>query len=397
MSRNKIITILKTHKFKLLIAVLLLLAGLVLWPSADTDETSDEPVLPVVTVSSPAQLNNQQAVSIVGTVRAFSEAALTAETAGRVTSVNASLAQTVPAGFIIATLENASEQAAVLQAEGAYEAALASAEQSEVGLSEANTNLTRAQNTAISTYQSAYNTVNSTVLNNIDEFFANPDSAVPGLRINGRGQTNFLNQERIAFQTILRDWQAQTSALTPESDLPAALSTALIQVNRAIVLVDTFVDIFNDDNADRSYSDAELNSFSSRFSTLRTNLQAARANLNNDLAALENAADVVRRAEIAASGSQSSASDAQVKQALGSLRAAQANLAKTIIRTPISGTVNSLNVRVGDFVSNQDIVARVANNNALEIVTFVGDNEVAAFTVGSTVLIEDTCSRSCDP
>jgi RND family efflux transporter MFP subunit len=314
---------------------------------------------------------------------------VTAEASGRVTSVNASLGQTVPVGFVIATLENASERAAVLQAEGVYEAALAQAEQSGVGLNEAATNLTRAQNAAIATYQSSYNTVNGVVRNNIDEFFANPESRLPGLRIDGKGQTTFLNSERVAFQDLLLSWQLETTALTTDSDLILALESARARVNRTIVIIDTFIVLFTAEDTDRSYTDSELIAFSSNFTNLRSSLQASRAAINNDIAALENAQDSVKRAEISASGSQNSAADAQVKQALGALRSAQANLAKTILRTPISGSVNTVNVRVGDFVTNQQVVARVANNNALEIITFVGDKEIDAFTVGSTVVIED--------
>jgi RND family efflux transporter MFP subunit len=290
---------------------------------------------------------------------------------------------------VVATLENASERAAVLQAEGAYEAALAASEQSGVGLDEAATNLRRAQSTAITTFQSSYNTVNAAFRNDIDDFFANPNSFVPGVKIDGQGQTQFLNNERIAFRNILSDWLTETTAISPDADLSLALNNANLRIDRTIALVEVFITLFNAEDADRSYTEAELNTFSSDFTALRSTLQAAKIQVNNDLAALENAEDAVRRAEINASGSQSSAADAQVKQALGSLRAAQANLSKTILQTPISGTVNSLNVRVGDFVGSQDIVARVANNNALEVVTFVGDKEIGAFQTGTTVIIED--------
>jgi HlyD family secretion protein len=105
--------------------------------------------------------------------------------------------------------------------------------------------------------------------------------------------------------------------------------------------------------------------------------------------ALQSAEEGLERAQLAAAGSTNSAADAQVKQALGSLRSAQATLAKTIIRTPISGTVNSLNIRTGDFINSFTQVAEVANNNALEVVTFAGEKDRDVITVGDTVMIED--------
>jgi RND family efflux transporter MFP subunit len=87
-----------------------------------------------------------------------------------------------------------------------------------------------------------------------------------------------------------------------------------------------------------------------------------------------------------------SVSDAQVTQALGSLRAAQANLAKTIFRSPISGTVNELNVQLGDFVGSFDQIALVANNNALEVVSFVGDLERDQLVEGDVVSIDGSAT-----
>jgi multidrug efflux pump subunit AcrA (membrane-fusion protein) len=104
---------------------------------------------------------------------------------------------------------------------------------------------------------------------------------------------------------------------------------------------------------------------------------------------MESATDTAKRANLTASGGTSSAADARIKQALGSLLAAQANFAKTVLRTPISGTVNSLNIKQGDFINSFVKVAEVANNNALEIVTFVSDKEREVLFIGDTVLIEN--------
>jgi RND family efflux transporter MFP subunit len=104
---------------------------------------------------------------------------------------------------------------------------------------------------------------------------------------------------------------------------------------------------------------------------------------------LKSAKDAGTRATISTSVSSVPAADAQIKQALGSLRAAQANYAKTVLRTPISGTVNSLNIKQGDFINSFVKVAEVANNNALEIVTFISDKQRDILSVGDIVFIEN--------
>lgn len=338
-----------------------------------------------------------ESISLIGNVRAFTEAAVTSERSGRVVRVNVTLGQTVGAGQVLATLENASESAAILQAQGAYDAAVASKaqaiaaqQQTTVGVDESQNAITNAQNAAVNAYKSAYTTVNGIVLNNIDQFFTSPNGMVPGLRVDGKGETSYLNSERVAYQQLLPTWQQSANALSVNSDLPAALSSAEANIERTLTIVDTFVSLFNRQSGNGGrYTDAELQSFSATFNGLRSQLLASKSNLEAAALGLKNAKDSSTRADISVSVSGIPAADAQIKQALGSLRSAQASYAKTVLRTPISGTVNEISLKAGDYVNPGQKIGEVANNNALEIVTFVGDTEVQLLTVGDVVFIEN--------
>lgn len=349
---------------------------------------SPESTAPQVETTTAGAFSGSQSLSLIGTVRAFTEAEITAERAGRVVRVNTTLGSRVAAGQVIASLENASEQAAVLQAEGVYEAAIAASAQSTVGVTDAENNIRKTKTTAISNMRSAYNTTNGIILNSLDQFFASPNAPLPGLRIDGKGNTMLLNNERVTFQSMLPEWQGRTNTATLNSDLVKELEYSLNNVSRTISMIDTFITVFNSQNSSR-YTDAELQSFSSSFTSLRATLIGTQSSLTNSISAIQTSEDALARAKISASGGTSSAADAQIKQALGSLRAAQANLAKTILRTPISGTVNSLSIKTGDYIAAQTKVSVVANNSALEIVTFVGDSELEQLTIGDTVMIED--------
>lgn len=342
----------------------------------------------LVEVSTSARLAGQENLSLIGTVRAFTEAQITSERAGRVTSVNTKLGATVGAGQVIATLENSSERASVLQAQGGYEAALAAARQSTIGVSEAQNSIEGAKNNLVTAIKSSYNTTNAVVVNDIDDFFANPSSGIPGLRIDGKGQTQSLNNERIAFQTLLLSWQQRSNIVSTASDLNAEADYAIGNVNRTISFLDSFITLFGEQDSNGRYTAAELQGFRASFTSLRSSLLQTTAALESARTGVANANESINRATLSASGGQASGVDAQVKQALGSLRSAQSNLAKTILRSPISGTVNLLDIKMGDFVGSFEKVAIVANNNALEIVTYVGDLERDQLFVGEEVLIE---------
>jgi multidrug resistance efflux pump len=82
------------------------------------------------------------------------------------------------------------------------------------------------------------------------------------------------------------------------------------------------------------------------------------------------------------------AAQAGVLQARGILAGAQAMLENTLIRTPIAGTVTSLSIAGGDFVSMQQNIAVVANPGAQEIVAFVSEDVRATIAPGMQVLVD---------
>jgi RND family efflux transporter MFP subunit len=376
-------------------------AAVVFWPTGEEQTTDTQESVPVVQVTTAGEFTGQTTVSLIGTVRAFSEAAITAEQPGRVTSVPVRLGQSVQAGQVIATQENASQQAAVLQAEGVYDAsvaardnALVSDSQSVIGVQEALLVKTNAQKNTVSSLKSAYNTANGVVLNSIDPFFSSPDAQVPGLKLDGKGNTQALNSLRVEFQSVLPQWQVRLNSVNANSDLESEIQYAEQSLQKTVNFVETFIQILAQQENSSRYTDAELISFGTSFNTLRSNLNTSQSALDAARSSLNSADEALDRAQLTTTVTSTSASDAQIKQALGSLRAAQANLAKTVLRSPISGTVNNLSVRQGDFIGAQQQVALVANNNALEIVTAIGEQERDAFAIGDTVTIEDDLDGS---
>jgi RND family efflux transporter MFP subunit len=366
-----------------LILLIAIIAVLLFRETPSIDETTSEPTARAVTLSSAAALNNEKELSLIGTVRALTEANITTERAGRVTSVNATLGTSVAAGQVVATIENASERAAVLQAEGAYEAALAASAQSVVSLEDTETGLRAARNSAINTFKAAYGVAEGVLFGNIDSLLGNPDNRNPWLRFDADGAAPQLVNGRVALRPVMEEWESRVNTIDLDSDIPAELQYAEEQIGRVIDLVDAYI---------RALSQADDASLQTNLSTLiarRAELLANQSALQGAETSITSARDAVRRAELGAGGNQISTADAQVKQALGSLRAAQANLEKTIFRSPISGTVNALSVQVGDFVGSFESIAVVANNSAFEIVTFVGDTELDSLAIGDTVLIEN--------
>ncbi len=374
---------------KILVSLLVLavIAGAFFLRGDDTEEQSTA-LVPTVRVATVHDLASDDVAQFVGTVRSVSEVDLQSERGGRVTAVRVKAGDTIGAGTVIATLENASEQAAVLQAQGAYQAALAARNQGTVGVREAETALSTTKGTVATTLASAYNTVSGIVRSDIDTYFSNPESSVPGLRISGYGATTQIVANRAALNSTLATWQQQVAALTLTSDLSAAIVAADTQTGTVVSLVDALLTALNRDTSAIGTAEEERKARIASLTAIRGQLLSLQANLRTTQSGLKTAEDALERARINASGSNGpSATDAQVTQALGSLRAAQANLEKTIVRSPIAGTVAVLRVKTGDFLSPQTPVARITGGKGLEISIFVGDRDRNRFTVGDEVRI----------
>ncbi len=87
-----------------------------------------------------------------------------------------------------------------------------------------------------------------------------------------------------------------------------------------------------------------------------------------------------------------SATQAAITQAQGALAAARAALERSIIRAPISGTINSLSLKRGDFIQMTAPVLTVANNHALEVIAYITATDAPRIAVGGKAILEGDIS-----
>lgn len=364
-----------------------------------------------VEIKSVAELSDGTApLSLVGFVSSKSEATVRAEKSGQVTRVYTSLGQNISAGAVAAEIENASERAAVLQAEGGLDAAQANlakvsggvrTEQRsilETNVSNATAALESARSAALNTILSAYASVDSGIRGTTDKMFTNPGSP-NGSHFNILSSDSRLTSEAESTRDTLSQYLARQAAvsnsLTSSSDLAAEISVTEREVRAARNFLDLIVSSLNKAIPTPAVSTTAIATYLAEATAVRTSLTATLSALSNatqNLSASQSALDVARKnLEQGVTGGQVedvSAAKAAVKQAQGGLAAARANLEKTIIRAPISGTVNSFSLKRGDYVQASAPVLTVANNGSLEVVAYVSENDAREIAVGQAVSIE---------
>lgn len=356
----------------------------------NTEEVVPEIIKKTVDFGTVADIGGGDGTNFVGTVRAVSEAEIQSESAGRVTSVRVKAGDTIRAGTIIATLENSAESAAVLQAQGSYEAALAAVRQTEIGATQTGLNAVDAQNAvvtaenaALSAYEQAYTTTYSVIGGTIDQFYSQPRAASPFSRI---GNTS-LNSPRANLSTALERWE-NSRTTTNSSNLTIRIDEAKRVISDTIALTEMIINQTNTASQSETLNGQPLNSYTPSLTSAKASLEGTLQSLRSAESAITSAKDQVIRTNVYDPTPQIQGAEANVKQALGALRSAQSRLSKTILRSPISGTVNSLTVNTGDFISAFTPIAEVANNGSLEISIFVGENDLQKFSPEQEVLIE---------
>lgn len=347
-----------------------------------------------VKVASVALLSeNLTPISLLGTVTSRSEATIRAESGGKLTLVYKKLGDYVSAGGVIAQFENSTEQAQVLQAEGAFEAASAGSDIAKINRGSADTLLAEAKTQAQNTITGAYTTLDDVIRSKTDAMFHNPQTREVKLIVTVADAKLIikLEEERIAIETMLRAREEENKTLNATSDFIAELTQVEAEANLVKEYLDDLSLALSRSIPDNSASQAVIDGYKASTGISRGMVGGTLVSIagsRNALRASLSANQVADKNFTQNGGGGTNSAGAQIKGAQGNLDAARARLEKTIIRSPISGTINSIMIETGDFVAPYTEVAVVSNNGALEVVTSVTDEEARLIHVGEKVTIE---------
>lgn len=366
----------------------------------------------VVTFESITELSAEESsLSVLGTVSSRSQAILLAEAQGRITKVNTTLGAFVNAGTILAELDNARERAQVVQARGAYDAAKANftkistgARQEQVDIltisaASATQDVESAKVGAVNALLTAYAAIDEAVTKKTDSNFDNPNSQNPVFLVS-TGSTRAADEaanRRVALQQVLELNSATAQTLSPETDFMAEISRTEQDLREVRTYLDTVAEALNRGIESSSVSAALIASRKADASLARSSINAslsalsgARDTLNARTAALAIAKKNLQLGETGGQSEDILAAEGNLRSVEGALLAANANFEKTVIRAPISGTVNALAAKAGEFATPGKALVTIANNDALEIIANVTEKERIYLQAGTKVMIDGT-------
>ncbi len=349
-----------------------------------------------VEIKSVAELSSVSSpLAVVGVVSSVSEATVRAESSGQATRVYRALGDNVSAGSIVVELEASSQRAALQQAQGSVDAAVAALAKVEAGtrpeqLAILQSAVEGAKSGAVNTLLSAYSSADNAVRNSADSMIDNPEGTLPTLKftIPDSQLTSDIQNARTALIAILKRQQSASDTISPSSDLFAELT----RMESELRMVREFLD---DLNAGLNKAVPTANVTASTIAAYQSTATGARTSINSALASVSAARQTLQTAqknsEQGVTGAQKedvALAKASLTQAQGSYAAALANLEKSLIRAPISGTINSFAIKRGDYVAQSTPVLTVANNGALEIVAYITEQDMRDIRAGDKATLE---------
>ncbi len=329
---------------RIVAAVLVALAVVVFVKSSGTEVVPEEKA--VETAAAPRTVSLYTISSANGTaVRTADGSAfiVRAQSGGRVDRV-AEVGDIVTAGATVAQLENSAQRAAYIQAEGAYDAAVAAAGGNT-------TSQATAKQDAVRTWNNETVASEQIVYTSIDTYFSPSNTGFRELDSFGTAVT-FI-ERRATIEEILGAWDRKTAQVN-EANVAEMLGSLGDDLTVIGAFIDDIASLVPRQRISENYTEEERNADTDRLAAARAGITESQRRVDNALTAITNS-----------SGSNAALSSAQVKQALGVLESARAALSKTVIKTPVTGTVTAVSISVGDIINVGSDVVFVASDDSV--------------------------------
>jgi|CXWL01.1.fsa_nt_gi HlyD family secretion protein len=331
----------------------------------------------------------REQVSVSGTVIASRTVDLGFAANGRISSAGVSVGQHIEAGTILAEIENGDLSATLAQKQSALAEARANLAALIVGtrpeeIAVAATTVASASAALVHAVQSAYTSSDDAVHNRVDPFFINPRTN-PKLSFavtNATLQT-LVERDRTAIETVLVNWAILIAKLHSSTIADAAKQAQPYLAQVTTLLADASLAL-NQSVPDQTTSAATLSSYSAALAVARANVNTVATTLAASAAALDTAQSTLALKQAGATKETLAAAEASVAAAVADVQNIQAQLVKTRVVAPFSGTLTRMDAKVGEIVSPTTSLISLQSDGIFEIETYIPEVTIAHVVTGNT-------------
>ncbi|MGB8816157.1 MAG: efflux RND transporter periplasmic adaptor subunit [Minisyncoccia bacterium] len=344
-----------------------------------------------------------EVVSATGNVKPLSDVDLSFEKGGRVSSVPISVGDKVYAGEFLASVSNADLVASVEQATAGLKIAEANLKNLKNGstpeqiavsqsqVDKARIDETQAKQSLINSIQDAYTKADDSIRNKIDVMFSNPRLVNTQLlfQTNDSQLKSDIEQKRVVLENILISWSISIIGLDNSSDIDQAEKLAISNLDATKNLLEKIALAINGLNPDSTITQATIDVWKVNVSTARSNISqtisSLAASINGYKVAVSTFNIAKNQLAVTKSGAtadQISSIEASVEEARANIDNANAQLAKSIIRSPITGVVTNIKAKVGEVIQAGMTAISVISYGNYVVESFIPEADIAKIKIG---------------
>ncbi len=352
--------------------------------------------------------NIRQEVSVTGKIKPVSAVDLAFEKTGKISRIYADIGDKVSSGKILAELDRSDLLAQLSEARANLTAQSVKLDElkngtrpeeiqvQEVKVSNAEISLADARQYLMDKIKESYTKADDAIRNTADQFFNSPRSSSPQLSFSGVDGIlkSKLENGRANLETLLINWNENLKNIALSSDLNSNSAEANYNLNQVKEFIDDAALAVNSLTPNSNLTQATIDSWKSGVSTARTSVNAGLANLSaasEKVRAAQSALDLEKnQLALKKAGSTPeaiSAQEAQVSQAAAKVENIQTQIEKTILRSPIAGTIVRQDAKIGEIVSGNANIISVISENDLKIEANIPEVDIGKINIGNNAVI----------
>lgn len=349
-----------------------------------------------------------QQVSVSGTIVAAEEVELGFTASGRVARAYVRVGEAVRAGTILAEMDNGEMRATVSQREAALASQQAKLDSLKTGtrpeelsiarasVESARVSLAQAHESVIHAVRDAYTDADGAVRGTVDQFINSPRSATPSLTFNTSASQLAIDipARRVTMEDVLSRWQARNTGLSVSSDVLAAAQEAQHDLSMTMLLLSDSASALSQAQTSQTVSAANIASYASNVSAERAATNVTSSALTSAvtayraaIASLDQAQKNLALKEAGPTKEDIAAQAAQVAAARADVDNARAQLSKTRIVAPFSGTVTRMDAKEGEIVSPNTPEISLMSVDRLHVESYVPEISVALVRPANEAII----------
>lgn len=278
-------------------------------------------------------------------------------------------------------------------------------ESATVAVANAERSLENAKQSALDVLTDAYTKSDDAVRNNVDQLFTNARLSNPKLIFSSVNDSQLAADAELSrpqMETVLKSWSKSVLALAADSDLTKQIELAKVNLEKVRIFLSTMAVLINNpNNRPSSISEETWNGWRSSIATSRATISATMSAVSatdENIAAKESAIKaaeanlVTAKKQLGQIKAPTRSTDiavyqAQIEQALASMKKVEAGIEDLSITSPTMGVVTNTTGEVGEIIDPVTPVVSILSGGNLQIKLNVIEDNIVNVKIGQTARI----------